>query len=116
MKIILIFFGIIFSINSLFAQWTQTNGPSSPSHILSLFKRDSMIYSASYHGGLYSRFDNDQKWNINTSSYFSTYTLSGDSLWVDLHKFWGGMDRDEGIYLYNLSNLNPHCSSEAVTI
>ena len=105
MKKALIFLGIIFTINSLFAQWTQTNGPSSPSKTLSLFKRDSMIYSSSYRGGLYSWYDNNQKWNLNSPSYFSTYTLSGDSLWVELHKFWGGMDRDEGIYLYNLSNL-----------
>jgi len=104
MKKTLLFLGIIFSINSLFAQWTQTNGPSSSSKTLSLFKSDSTIYSSSYRGGLFSQFDNNHKWILNSSSYFSTYTLSGDSLWVDLHKFWGGMDRDEGIYLYNLSN------------
>ena len=104
MKKALVFLGILFSINSLFAQWTSTNGPSSPAKILSLFKTDSIIYSTSYRGGLNSRSDNDQKWNLKSPSYFTTYTLSGDSLWVDLHKFWGGMDRDEGIYLYNLSN------------
>ncbi len=104
MKKALLFLGIIFSINSLFAQWTQTNGPSSFSKTLSLFESDTTLYLSSYRGGLFSRFDNDQKWNLKSPSYFSTYTLSGDSLWVDLHKFWGGMDRDEGIYLYNLSN------------
>jgi photosystem II stability/assembly factor-like uncharacterized protein len=78
-KYLFVFFFCV-AFNTLNAQWQQTNFPFTGAQINGIVSYDSTILSIT-NCGYYSRNDDVQPWNLDSSFTFSVYDQQGDSLY-----------------------------------
>lgn len=95
---------LLMNYSVVYSQWIQTNGPYGDLNVLTVFEHDSNYFASTDLSGSYSKSSVESSWNLNSNIYFETYTIKGDSLFVDAHFFSGGVRRDLGIQLFDLNN------------
>jgi photosystem II stability/assembly factor-like uncharacterized protein len=89
---------------SLHAQWTQMDGPYGKANVRVAFTHGSQYYASTDQCGFFSKPATQAAWHLNSNIYFDAYAISGDSLFASAHYFSGGMSREMGIQLFDLTN------------
>ena len=80
-RILNLFLIWLFTCNSIFSQWIQTDGPYGSTNINAFIIHDSLKI-ISTNCGLFTSVDIRARWNLEKMLKFSTYTRKGDSLFV----------------------------------
>lgn len=96
-RIIISIFIHLILINSVFSQWTQTDGPYGTTKISAIFKNKTSIYTGTS-CGLHQTDIVSNRWNYIANIKFDVYSQKGDSL------FFG--DVYNGIKFLDLSNAS----------
>lgn len=103
-RILLFIIGLGLSLTNINAQWVQTDGPYEDINVLAGFEHDSKYFASAYSCGLFSKYPDEGRWALNSDLHIRAFTLKGDSLFADAHRWSGGSSRELGIYLFDLNN------------
>ena len=103
-RVLLVFICMGLSLNSLYSQWVPTDGPYEGINVLTAFEHDSKYFASTYSCGLFSKYQDDGRWTLNSDIHTRAFTIKGDSLFADAHRWSGGSSRELGIYLFDLNN------------
>ncbi len=82
-------------IETVYSQWTQTDGPYAPINVMWITSYGDQIYAGTG-CGLHTKIQDESKWRLLDTRVNLKYSLKGDTL------FYG----NRGIYLRDLSNPN----------
>lgn len=100
---LMIIVAILAGHSSSHAQWTQMDGPYGTSDVRAAFIHGSQYYATADLCGFFSKPAPELAWHLNSNIYFEAYAISGDSLFASTYYLSGGLSRDMGIQLFNLT-------------